>query len=156
MVRSTIAMTALICAAAGCSSDKKPACGMRDAGVVEVGIEPPPGCPPSEANELGIGTPCTMCGNECASPLRCTCDVYLGVQLADVPCVCTLFQLAQQGSTNPCAEQPANFCGSNATCCSALTTAAYCVPNVCLPGGQCIDFTPPDAGTDGEVDAATD
>jgi hypothetical protein len=150
MVRSTIAMAALLlCAAASCSSgQKKPACGTRDAGIVEVGIEPPPGCPPAEANELGIGKPCTMCGNECASPLRCTCDALLGIQLTSVPCVCTLFQLAQQGSTNPCQEAGANFCGSNTTCCNALTTAAYCVPNVCLPGGQCVEFVIPDAGTD--------
>ena len=31
---------------------------------------------------------------------------------------------------------------------NALTTAAYCVPNVCLPGGQCVEFVLPDAGTD--------
>ena len=41
MVRSTIALAALfLCAAASCSSpDKKPACGTRDAGVIEVGLE---------------------------------------------------------------------------------------------------------------------
>jgi hypothetical protein len=149
MLRSTIAMTALLlCAVASCSSGQKPACGARDAGVIEVGIEPPPGCPPAEANELGIGKPCAMCGNECALPLRCTCDPLLGIQLTSVPCVCTLFQLAQQGSTNPCQDVGASFCGSNTTCCNALTTAAYCVPNVCLPGGQCVEFVIPDAGAD--------
>jgi hypothetical protein len=154
MRRSTIATAALLLCAASCSSDKKPACGVRDAGVVEVGIEPPAGCPPAEANELGIGKPCTMCGNECASPLRCTCDAYLGVQLAGVPCVCTLLQLAQIGSINPCAEAPANFCGTNATCCNVLNSAAYCVPDICLIDQACIVFTPLDAGTDGDPDAA--
>jgi len=86
VARRSIALAALfLCVGVGCSSSAKPpACGTRDAGVIEVGLEPPPGCPPAEANELGIGKPCTMCGNECASPLRCTCDSYLGVQLSDV------------------------------------------------------------------------
>src|SRR5262245_46997604 len=149
MARNAKMLAALgACALAACSSPAKPACGLRDGGVVEVGIEPPPGCPPAEANELGIGKPCTVCGNQCASPLRCTCDAYLGVQLTGVPCVCTLFQLAQTGSTNPCGDAPASFCGSNATCCNVLATAAYCVPNVCLIGGQCLEVTVPDAGTD--------
>jgi hypothetical protein len=80
--RSAFAVTILLVGVgAGCSSGSKPpACGTRDAGVVEVGLEAPPGCPPP-ANELGIGQPCSMCGNECAAPLRCTCDSYLGVQL---------------------------------------------------------------------------
>src|SRR5215510_13829860 len=122
--RSAIVLAALLVfVPAGCSSGPRKSCGPLDAGVIEVGIEIPAGCPPPQANELGIGKPCTMCGNECASPLRCTCDAYLGVQLAGVPCVCTLFQLAQNGSTNPCAEAPANFCGSNTTCCSVLTSA---------------------------------
>jgi hypothetical protein len=149
MVRSAILLAALLAGAlAGCGSPAKKACGPRDAGIIEVGIEPPPGCPPAEANELGIGKPCTMCGNECASPLRCTCDPYLGMQLSGVPCVCTMIQVAPIGSTDPCADAPANFCGTNATCCSVLTSAAYCVPNVCLINGQCIVFVPADAGTD--------
>jgi hypothetical protein len=157
MARTTIAMAALlVCAVAGCSSKTNKMCGPQDAGVIEVGLEAPVGCPPAEANENGIGIPCTMCGNECPSTLRCTCDPYLGVQLTGVPCICTKLQIAQTGSTDPCAETPASFCGSNATCCAVLTTAAYCVPNVCLIGGACIDFTPPDAGADGESDAATD
>jgi len=94
-----------------------------------------------------------MCGMECAAPLRCTCDAYLGVQLSDVPCVCTLFQLAPTGSTVPCDDVGAGFCGSNTTCCNALNVAAYCVPNVCLIDGKCIEFET-DAGTDGETDAA--
>ena len=147
----------LVCAVAGCSSGTKKTCGPQDAGIIEVGLEAPAGCPPAEANENGVGAPCTMCGNECASPLRCTCDPYLGIQLTGVPCICTLLQLAPTGASDPCADAPANFCGSNATCCAVMTTAAYCVPNVCLIGGACIEFTPPDAGTDdAAADAATD
>jgi hypothetical protein len=139
-----------LCAVAACSSPtSQPACGARDAAVFEVGIPTPPGCPPAQANELGVGKPCGMCGNDCASPLHCTCDSYLGVQLTGLPCVCTLVQLAPTGSTDPCGPPlPSNFCGSNATCCSYVTTAAYCVPNVCLPGGQCVVFVPIDGGTD--------
>ena len=156
MVRSAIVLAALFfCAASGCSSPVKKACGPQDAGVFEVGLEAPVGCPPAEANELGVGKVCTMCGNECEAPLRCTCDAYLGVQLSDVPCVCTLFQLAPTGSTVPCDDVGAGFCGSNTTCCNALNVAAYCVPNVCLIDGKCIEFET-DAGTDGETDAATD
>ena len=90
-----------------------------------------------------------MCGDECASPLHCTCTPSLGVELTGVPCVCTKVQLANTGSTDPCQDSvPANFCGSSATCCSYLTSAAYCVPDICLPGGQCIVFVPVDAGAD--------
>lgn len=147
----------LLSAAAGCSKPSKPMCGgPRDGGVIEVGYDIPPGCPPA-ANELGVGQPCTMCGNECTLPLRCTCDPYLGVQLEGVPCVCTKVQPAPIGSTDPCKDiGGSGFCGSNATCCNVQAIAAYCVPDVCLIGGACIDFNPPDAGTDGDTDAATD
>jgi len=161
MSRASIALFILLAGAAagsigltaGCSSHSdKPACGApRDAGVVEVGIEAPPGCPPTP-NELGIGKPCSMCGDECASPLHCTCDPYLGLQLEGVPCVCTKAQPAPTGSTDPCMDVGANFCGSNTTCCAVLNIAAYCVPNVCLIGGQCIVFVPVDAGTDAATD----
>jgi len=154
MVRSAIVLAALfVGAASACSSPVKKACGPQDAGVFEVGLEAPAGCPPAEANELGIGKACTMCGNECEAPLRCTCDSYLGVQLAGVPCVCTKIQVAPTGSTDPCASTAANFCGTGASCCNVLNTAAYCVPNICLINGECIVFTPPDAGTDGDPDA---
>jgi|SRR6516225_11865459 hypothetical protein len=136
---------------AACSSGgSKPPCGMTDAAVYEAGISFPAGCPPAQPNELGIGKPCAMCGNECTNGLRCTCDPYLGAQLSGVPCVCTKLQLASQGSTDPCHDPalPANFCGTNATCCNYITSAAYCVPDVCLPGGQCIVFVPiTDGGT---------
>jgi len=143
--------------AIGCrSSPNAPACGNRDAGVVEVSLEAPPGCPPP-ANELGIGQPCTMCGDECPRPLRCTCDPYLGVQLVGVPCVCTKVQPAPTGATDPCAAVGGpSFCGSNATCCNVQMVAAYCVPDVCLIDNKCIDFSPIDGGTDGDEDAAPD
>lgn len=148
MGRPSIALLALLTSAVvGCSAGVKPACGQLDASVVEVGIEAPAGCPPAAANELGIGEPCSMCGNQCKAPLRCACDALLGVQLSGVPCVCTLLQFAAQGSTDPCSDQGANWCGSNTTCCNALTIAAYCIPDVCLPNGACVEFIP-DGGTD--------
>src|SRR5580765_198584 len=119
MARHTVLTAALlVCAGVGCGSKKMtPMCGgPRDAGVIEVGLEAPPGCPPA-ANELGVGQPCTMCGDECAAPLRCTCDPYLGVQLEGVPCVCTKVQPAPTGSKDPCVDVGPGFCGSNTTCC---------------------------------------
>ena len=139
-------LTLALAFASGCPS-KNDQPGPTDANVYEVNVELPPGCPPAQANEKGVGTPCTMGGGQCTGGLLCTCDRAFGVQLTGVPCVCTLVQLAQQGSTNPCGPPLASdFCGSNATCCSYLTSAAYCSPNVCLPGGQCIEFVPVDAG----------
>src|SRR5262249_22304242 len=135
MFRTPIAFATLVACAGlvACSSPSKPMCGgPRDAGVIEVGLEAPPGCPPSGPNELSDATHCTLCGDKCAVPLRCTCDPYLGVQLEGVPCVCTKVQPAPTGSTDPCTDVGAGFCGSNATCCNVLTTAAYCVPDVCL------------------------
>jgi hypothetical protein len=140
----TVAMSA-------CSSHgSKPACGTTDAAVYEAGITFPAGCPPAQPNEMGVGKPCTVCGNECTGGLQCTCDSHFGVQLAGVPCVCTKLQFASAGSTDPCHDPalPANFCGSNTTCCNYLTSAAYCVPDVCLPNGQCVVFVPiTDGGT---------
>jgi hypothetical protein len=157
MVRSAIVVAAMFaCGAAACSSPGKKACGSTDAGIIEVHLEAPAGCPPAEANELGIGKPCTMCGNECEAPLRCTCDPYLGMQLSGVPCVCTKIQVAPTGSTDPCGAVPANFCGSGTSCCPVLNSAAYCVPDVCLINGACIEFTPLDAGTDAADAAASD
>jgi hypothetical protein len=111
--------------------------GQRDA-VYEVSLNLPDGCPPPSGNDKGVGAPCTMGGKQCKSPLHCTCDPAFGVQLSGVPCICTLFQLAEVGSADPCgAPLPANFCGSNATCCSYLTVGAYCVPSICLEGNVC-------------------
>jgi hypothetical protein len=160
MSRTAIQLAALLfgIGVVGCKSTaQKPMCGgPRDGGVIEVGLEAPPGCPPT-ANELGIGQPCTMCGNECKLPLRCTCDPYLGVQLEGVPCVCTKVQPAPTGSNDPCLDVGGgNFCGSNTTCCNVQKIAAYCIPSVCLIDGVCIDFNPPDAGPDGDVDGDVD
>lgn len=140
----------LLLSASACSS--KSSQPPRDAAVYEVAFEVPAGCPP-EPNEKGIGKPCTPGGNQCGSPLRCTCDPFLGVQLSGLPCVCTLVQLAQIGSTNPCGPPLAsNYCGSNTTCCNYVNSAAYCVPDICLPGGQCLVFVSADAGTDAATD----
>ena len=147
-MRYVLALFALLAAAnPSCSCDNDKQQPQRDAQVFEVDFEVPAGCPP-EPNELGVGKACTRNGGQCALPLRCTCDPYLGVQLSGVPCVCTKVQLAQTGATDPCAPPlDPNFCGTNTTCCPYLTTAAYCVPNICLPGGQCVEFVPVDAGT---------
>jgi hypothetical protein len=105
-----------------------------EGGIYEVSLDLPAGCPPPAGNEKGVGTPCTMNGKQCTSPLRCTCDPFFAIQLTGVPCICTLAQLAQTGSTDPCgAPLAADFCGTNAKCCPYLTAAAYCVPNICLP-----------------------
>jgi hypothetical protein len=117
--------------------------GVHDA-VYEVSLNLPDGCPPPMGNDKGVGTSCTKGGNECKVGMRCTCDPFFGVMLTGVPCMCTLAQLAQTNSTDPCgAPLPANFCGSNAKCCPYLTAAAYCVPSICLPGNVCPDVTAP-------------
>jgi hypothetical protein len=119
--------------------------GVHDA-VFEVSLQVPDGCPPPDGNEKGVGAPCTMNGGQCKGGLRCTCDPALGALLVGVPCFCTLAQLAQNGSVEPCKDAvPATYCGSTATCCNYLNSAAYCVPNICLPGNQCLVFTT-DAG----------
>jgi len=108
------------------------------AGLYEVSLDLPDGCPPPAGNEKGVGTPCTMGGGQCKGNLHCACDKTLGVTLVGVPCFCTMFQLAPTGSTDPCGPPlPANFCGSNATCCPYMTTVAYCVPSICLADNMC-------------------
>jgi hypothetical protein len=141
-----VVLLLLLGAASACGSGSKyqpPA----DAAVYEVDYDLPPGCPP-EPNNKGIGKPCTRGGGQCGNSLRCTCDPFLGVQLTGLPCVCTQVQLAPTGSTNPCGPPLASdYCGDNATCCNYANSAAYCVPDICLPGGQCLVFVTPDAGT---------
>jgi hypothetical protein len=111
--------------------------GGRDA-VYEVSLDLPPGCPPATANEKGVGAACTKGGGQCKNGLRCTCDPFFGVQLEGVPCICTLATFATVGSVEPCVDSvPANYCGANATCCSYLTTAVYCLPSICVPDGVC-------------------
>jgi hypothetical protein len=111
--------------------------GVHDA-LYEVSLDLPAGCPPDAGNTLGIGVPCTRGGHQCGGSTLCTCDNFLGVQLVGVPCFCTLAQLAQTGSTDPCGPPlSSTFCGDGAKCCPYQTAAAYCVPNICLPGGMC-------------------
>jgi len=123
-----------------------------DAHVFDLELDLPAGCPPGTANENGVGIPCTKGGGQCSSKgLLCTCDQAFGLLLNGVPCICTIAGInTSSTATDPCSAQangkPAGFCGSNATCCPYMTVGYYCSPNVCLPGGACINFTPPDAG----------
>jgi hypothetical protein len=129
----------LLAASASCSAGGGGAVegGVHDA-IYEISLDLPPGCPPDAGNTLGVGTPCTRGGHECGNGALCTCDNFLGVQLVGVPCYCTLAQLAQTNSTDPCGPPLAsNFCGPSATCCPYMTAAAYCVPSICLAGGMC-------------------
>jgi hypothetical protein len=128
------------------SSDTTP----HDAAVFDLALELPPGCPPGQANEKGVGKLCTMGGGQCASPLHCTCDPYLGIQLYGVPCVCTLVGLNADpaNAPNACTNVAAGTCGTGATCCPYMTFGYFCSPDTCLPGGACIDFSAADAGTD--------
>jgi hypothetical protein len=141
----------LLVAAAACSYGSSNGGGPHDAAVFDLSLDLPPGCPPTTGNEKGIGIPCTMGGHECTKAgvpggLICTCDQAFGLQLNGVPCVCTLAGANLSTTvTDPCSAQSSTLCGSNATCCNYTTLGYYCSPNVCLPGGACIDFSPPDA-----------
>ncbi len=115
--------------------------------IIEVSIEWPDGCPPATANEKGVGLACTRNGGECKNGLVCTCDPQLGAVLAGVPCICTRAQPAQNGSKIPCKDSvPADYCGTDATCCNILNSVAYCVPNVCTFSGACLEFVAADGG----------
>jgi len=139
----------------GCKEELQPP---HDAAVFDVSVELPDGCPPVQANEKGVGIPCTMGGGQCTaagvpSGLRCTCDPYFGIQLYGVPCVCTLVGLNPDPTNvpNACTSLPAGYCGSEATCCPYVNAGFYCSPNACLPGGACLEFTSGpgvDAGAD--------
>src|SRR5882757_7650472 len=140
-MRGVAWMLGLFVVASACSNGGGRAGDAGTDAVFDLGLEVPPGCPPA-GNEKGVGMACTPGGRQCTGNLRCTCDPQLGGLLIGVPCFCTLAQFAQNGSKAPCTDSvPANFCGSNATCCQYLTTAAYCVPNICLIGGVCLEFT---------------
>ncbi len=124
----------------------------KDATVIDLSIDLPPGCPPATPNEKGVGIPCTRGGGECTRSgvpkgLLCTCDPLpiLGALLNGVPCVCTIGGPNLTTNPDPCTANSVS-CGSETTCCPYMTTAYYCMPNVCLPGGQCIDFTPANPG----------
>lgn len=147
MRRSPVALWLVLTAAAtgACSAGGGGAIeGGVEGGIFEVPLNLPDGCPPAAGNDKGVGAPCTMGGGQCKGNLRCACDKTLGVTLVGVPCICTLFQLAEANSTDPCgAPLPADFCGSNATCCPYLTAVAYCVPGICLEGNACPEIVPP-------------
>ncbi len=133
-------------ALAGCRSGKQTV--PRDAATVyDVSVELPEGCPPPEANEKGIGAPCTEGGGECArvagaSDLRCTCDQFATIKLSGVPCVCTLAGINPDATNTPnaCDKVATGFCGTNATCCPYMSLGYFCIPNICLPDGACLEF----------------
>jgi hypothetical protein len=150
MRRSSLCLSLLlVCTAGACSSGSKDNNTPHDAAVFDLSLELPPGCP-GTPNEKGVGKVCTMGGGECASPLHCTCDPYLGIQLYGVPCVCTLVGLNPDPSTytSACQAVATGTCGTGATCCPYMSAGYFCSPDTCLPGGQCIDFSAPDAGSD--------
>ena len=109
----------------------------------EVSLDLPAGCPPAAGNDKQVGKPCTRGGGECgggASNLRCTCDDFFTIRLVGVPCLCTVVTLNSTGDPdagNLCDIQPASVCGTNAGCCAYMSVGTYCVPNICLPGGEC-------------------
>jgi hypothetical protein len=137
---------ALVSVASACSSGSA-AHGDASA-VIDVSLPWPDACPPTTINEKGIGKPCTRGGNQCPSPLLCTCDPVLGSTLVGVPCFCTLATLSPHATNDPCTDSvPANYCGSGVTCCNVLTSGAYCTPNVCLINDACLVFVTADGGT---------
>jgi hypothetical protein len=117
---------------------------VRDGTTYDLALDLPPGCPPSQPNDKNVGAICTRGGHQCTGNTICACDTILGLTLNGVPCICTLAGLnPQPNNPSPCnAAAPA--CGSNATCCNYMSTAYYCSPNICPPGGSCIVF---DGGT---------
>jgi len=136
----------------GCHSGSSGPPPLKDAAVYDLSIDLPPGCPPPQPNEKGVGIPCTRGGGECTRAgvpkgLLCTCDPLpvLNILLDGVPCVCTIGGPNLTTNPDPCTANGV-ACGSDATCCPYMTSAFYCSPNVCLPGGACINFTPADGG----------
>ena len=147
-MRRLAAVLILLAAASACSSGSGPRGDASADSIIDVSLPWPDGCPSDAGNSNGIGDHCTRGGGQCKNGLLCTCDPVLGALLAGVPCLCTLAHPAANGSKDPCKDSvPADYCGTNATCCDVLTSAAYCVPNICLIGGACLVFTPVDGGT---------
>src|ERR1022692_2853955 len=136
----------LMALAGGCSSSASSRDAATDGVVYDLALDLPVGCPPDAGNAIGVGAHCTRGGNQCGavgSNLVCACDTIDGVTLVGVPCICTRAGL-NTSTTNPdpCNQvQPA--CGANATCCNYMNIAYYCSPNICLPGGACINFSAP-------------
>lgn len=73
-------------------------------------------CGEDEANELGVGKPCTKGGGECKEGLECSADIHSDPLGGAYFCV------------KPCGD--ADNCGSNATCC---LSAHICVLDTCAP-----------------------
>lgn len=140
---ATFALCGALAAGTGCSSNN----GYRpdahvDGLTYDLSLDLPPGCPPAQPNEKGVGSPCTRGGHQCTNGLLCACDTNLGLTLNGVPCICTVAGLnPQPNNPSPCSTQSSSVCGSGATCCNYMNQAFYCSPNVCLPGGQCLDFS---------------
>lgn len=138
-----LSICAVLASLGACSSGAghRPDGSSPDGVTYDLALDLPPGCPPSQANEKGIGLPCTRGGNQCTNNLICTCDTVDGVTLNGLPCICTIAGLTTQpANPSPCAAVKPE-CGSGASCCDYMALAYYCTPNVCLPGGACIDFS---------------
>jgi len=144
-------LVVLLAIAGACSSSRSSRDAATDGVVYDLALDLPVGCPPDAGNALGVGAPCTRGGGQCPgikSNLVCACDTIDGVTLVGIPCICTVAGLNSSNPNNPsppCSTQPAGVCGSGATCCNYMSIAYYCSPNICLPGGACINFSPPDA-----------
>jgi hypothetical protein len=120
--------------------------GSVDATTYDLSLDLPAGCPPSQPNDKGVGALCTRGGHECTGSLVCACDTVDGLTLNGVPCICTMVGLnPKPNNPSPC-NAAAPSCGASATCCDYMNIAYYCSPNVCLPGGACINFTPAGGG----------
>jgi hypothetical protein len=150
-MRRLASAVVLLVVASACSSGGGHRGDASTDAIIDVSsLQWPDGCPSGVSNDKGVGAPCTRGGGQCKSPLLCTCDPLLGAQLVGAPCFCTLAAFAQNGSKDPCKDSvpdPANYCGSGATCCDVLTSGAYCTPNVCLINHACLIFVPRDGGT---------
>jgi hypothetical protein len=83
-------------------------------------------CKSVQANEVGIGAPCTKGGKECASGLACTQD---------------LDSSASQGFCMKLGCKTSSECGSGAKCCAPKAGGGVfktCLPQVCKPD-DCAD-----------------
>jgi hypothetical protein len=143
----------LVLVAMGCHPGSSAPPPPTDGPVFDLAIDLPTGCPPAAPNEKGVGIPCTRGGGECKKPgvpsgLLCTCDPIpiINAYLNGVPCVCTIGGGNVTTNPDPCTANNV-MCGSEATCCPYMKEGYYCSPNVCLPGGSCIQFTSADGGS---------
>lgn len=137
-------LAAAVAAGASCSAGGGKA---QDAAFEVLGFdvslgELPPGCPENVVeNNKHVGRRCTAGGGQCDPTTVCACDVIAGYRLPEgTPCLCTL-PLVMKGCDDP--TVPADYCGNDATCCGYLTTAALCVPNLCLYDMACPVLVPP-------------